>query len=426
MKQYSSYKDSGIEWIGEIPKEWTIQRLKHISNVITGTTPSTSKNKFYENGTVLWVKPDNLNQFIEIFETKQKLTSLGVDESRLIPPNSVLMCGVGSIGKFGYSSQSVCTNQQINSIVFNKNYSSRLGLYLVSFLKQEFIKNSEKVVVSILNKTKQENITVIVPPLQEQKQIADYLDKETDRIDLLLEKTEKKIELLKEQRNSIISQAVTKGLDPNVEMKDSGVEWIGEIPKGWQIRPLYSCFNENTKINDNSTDVVLSLSYGKLITRNIDTNFGLLPEKFDTYQILTKGNILLRMLDLQNDKISLRVGFCRFKGIISSAYIGLESISKVYEKYYYYYLHSCDIKKVFYSLGGGVRQSVSFKDFKRFPIIISPIQEQKQIADYLDKETDRIDSIVELERKRMELLEEYRQSLISNAVTGKMDVRGMN
>lgn len=203
-------KDSGIEWIGEIPNNWKVKKLKHVSNIETGTTPSTSNESFYDNIGTLWIKPDDLSEFKPITSTNQRLTTYGVQDSRPLPPNSVLVCGIGSIGKFGFSENTVCTNQQINGVSFDKEeVVDRYGLYLISSLKSEFQRVSEKVVVSILNKTRQKNVEIPIPSPQEQVLISQYLDKKTSQIDSLVEKEAKRIELLKEYRQSLISNIVT-------------------------------------------------------------------------------------------------------------------------------------------------------------------------------------------------------------------------
>ena len=199
--------------------------------------------------------------------------------------------------------------------------------------------------------------------------------------------------------------------------KDSGVEWIGEIPSGWDIKPMYTRYSQNKTKNDNSTSTVSSLSYGRLVKRNVETNLGLLPDNFDSYQLLDTGYIILRMTDLQNDHKSLRVGMCEFQGIITSAYIGLKPLTNVCSKYFFYYLYMCDLKKVFYGLGGGLRQSVSYNDFKRFPLSIPPPQEQQQISDYLDYKISKIDTLIEKTQQKIELLKEQRTSLINTTVT---------
>ena len=263
---------------------------------------------------------------------------------------------------------------------------------------------------------------VIVPPLKEQKLISRYLDKKTEQIDRLVAKIQKKIELLKEQRTSLINQCVTKGLDPNVEMKDSGVEWIGEIPKHWTVSPMFTLFDENRIKNRDGRLDVLTLSYGKIKYRDLSKLEGLFPASFDGYQVMSVESIIIRSTDLQNDHKSLRVGHVGIDGVITSAYLGLNPKEKVSSKFYYYSIHLADLKKVLYGLGGGLRQSLRYDDFKRFPVINPPEDERNKISKHLDDlETQTKHISIKLKR-RIILLNEYRQSLISSVVTGKVRV----
>lgn len=269
-------------------------------------------------------------------------------------------------------------------------------------------------------------MSITVPPLETQKQIADFLDRETTRIDTLISKKQKQIELLQEKRQAIITRAVTKGLDPDVKMKDSGVEWIGEIPEHWEVYPIFFLFNENKKKNiGNIEQNLLSLSYGSIIRKDIDTTFGLLPESFETYQIVTAGSIILRLTDLQNDKRSLRVGLAKEKGIITSAYVGLNPKSNIQSSYFYNLLHSYDICKVFYNLGGGLRQTLKFSELKKLPVLLPPEKEQVEIINKLEKEVNRNNQLVLKVKKSISLLREYRSSLISHAVSGQIEVSKM-
>ena len=162
MKRYDSYRDSGVEWIGDIPSHWINSRLKYVSEIVTGNTPPTKDEDNYEGGEFLWVKPNEINGLIPTNDTKQKLTIKGRSLSRVLPPFSVLVNGIGRIGVFGFSELPVSTNQQINSIVFNDKVDNRYGIFHVSMMKEGFLSNSEKVVVPILNKTKQENLEFIL------------------------------------------------------------------------------------------------------------------------------------------------------------------------------------------------------------------------------------------------------------------------
>jgi type I restriction enzyme, S subunit len=164
------------------------------------------------------------------------------------------------------------------------------------------------------------------------------------------------------------------------------------------------------------------VSHGKLRRKDIETSFGLLPESFETYQIVNEGNIILRLTDLQNDWTSLRVGLARERGIITSAYLCLRFSKLINPAFAYYLLHVYDLSKVFYWLGSGLRQSMKFEDIKVLPFIISPIEEQRAIAEYLDTKTAHIDSIIETINTEIEKLKELRKTLINDVVTGKIKV----
>ncbi|EJE7371374.1 TPA: restriction endonuclease subunit S [Escherichia coli] len=202
------------------------------------------------------------------------------------------------------------------------------------------------------------------------------------------------------------------------EYRDSGVEWIDAIPFHWEVLPTFSLCEASTKKNiDGAENNVLSLSYGNIIPRDIETNFGLLPESFNTYQLVENGDIILRLTDLQNDKNSLRVGLVKQKGIITSAYLKLSSQGSMLSEYLYRLLHSYDTTKVFYGMGGGLRQSMKFEDFRRLPLLLPSKNEQGKIIDFLDHETAKIDNLIEKQQQLIELLKEKRQAVISHAVT---------
>jgi type I restriction enzyme S subunit len=209
---------------------------------------------------------------------------------------------------------------------------------------------------------------------------------------------------------------------PYPKYKDSGVEWVGQIPAHWSEAPTFAKVCESkTKNGLGLEDNVLSLSYGNIVRRNVDDNFGLLPESFNTYQIVKSGDVILRLTDLQNDKRSLRVGLTKESGIITSAYLNLRAKSEVDSSYLYRLLHSYDTTKVFYGMGGGLRQSMKFEDFRRLPLILPPLPEQIQIAAFLDRECGKLDALQAKQGRLIELLKEKRQALISHAVTKGLD-----
>lgn len=202
------------------------------------------------------------------------------------------------------------------------------------------------------------------------------------------------------------------------EMKDSGIEWIGQIPKHWEVHPVYAYFEEGkTKNYRMQEQNLLSLSYGRIIRKDINTNGGLLPASFNTYNVVEAGDIIIRPTDLQNDKRSLRTGLVKEQGIITSAYIDLRPKDNVNSKYYHYLLHSYDVIKVFYNMGNGVRQGLNFSEFAKLLLLEPTTVEQQQIADYLDTQCSEIDATAEDIQKEISLLEEYKKSVITEAVT---------
>lgn len=203
--------------------------------------------------------------------------------------------------------------------------------------------------------------------------------------------------------------------------KQTNVPWCEQIPTDWEVQPLFTRYRERWEKNWNeSVTEVLSLSYGRIIPRDVSTNYGLLPESFSTYQIVYEDDIVMRPTDMQNDHVSLRVGRSHQKGIITSAYISLIPYN-IDPGYAHFLLHAYDLMKIFYQIGGGVRHSLKFEDIKRLKILVPPLNEQKAIAKHLELETVQIDELIEKKKRLIELLREERAAIINQAVT-----RGVN
>lgn len=202
------------------------------------------------------------------------------------------------------------------------------------------------------------------------------------------------------------------------EMKDSGIEWVGAMPRAWKMNTIAQIFLQvkckNTGLQEKN---LLSLSYGKVKRKSIDTVEGLLPESFDGYNIIEKGDIVLRLTDLQNDHTSLRVGLAEERGIITSAYLTIRNRSNFCPKYLYYYLHSFDIAKGFYGMGAGVRQGLNWDGVKWLKILAPSVPEQERIAAFLDAECAEIDAVLEKTRASIEEYKKLKQAVITQAVT---------
>lgn len=206
-------------------------------------------------------------------------------------------------------------------------------------------------------------------------------------------------------------------------MKNSGIEWIGEIPDSWNVVQLASLFIEHKQKNTGmQSNNLLSLSYGKIKRKDINTSDGLLPESFENYNVVDSGDIVLRLTDLQNDQRSLRTGLCLEKGIVTSAYVTLRKRNaNLNSEFMHYYLHSFDVRKGFYGMGSGVRQGLNFDGIKKLAVLLPPQKIQEAIVEYLSKKMGEVDKLIEVQQAQIDKLKEYKQSVITEAVTKGLD-----
>jgi len=424
-KRYEKYKDSGVEWIGEIPEHWELNKLKRLSNIITGNTPSKSEEENYDDEGIPWVKPDNIQDDGTVSETKERLSVIGLQKARLIPKNSAIVCCIGTVGKVGFTQQDCTTNQQINSIIFDRIsiWNSKYGFYCLYSSKNEHEKYSNKVVVSILNKTQQGNIIMPVPSLDEQKAIVNFLDQKTAEIDALIADKEKLIQLLQEKRQAIITEAVTKGLNPNVKMKDSGIEWIGEIPEHWNLRRIKYLANvRNVKAVDSDNDKTY------IGLENIESRTGkLLLNRNDEQQLIGETANIFKKGDVLFGKLRPYLAKCiiaDFDGRCTSELLVLRTTSYILPEYLYFLMLSPKFIDVVNSSTYGAKMPRASWDFiGNLQIPLPSIKEQEEIVEYLTEFIRRIDDLISDINTQIQKLKEYRQSLIFEAVTGKIDVR---
>ena len=417
LNVYPTYKDSGIEWLGQIPTHWELTR---ISSVLTEVKDLNTSLRFshpsqFKFGDII-LKPD-VN--IEDVSSLSKCIIFRKDDILINGLNLNYDFVTQRIARANYTG--IITSAYIAVRVRN-NLSSK---YVTLDSRKVFNGLGTGIRLTLTYK-ELKKYYILLPPQEEQRQIVAYLDYKSNKINERICQRERELQTLSELKQAEIATVVTRGLDPNVPMKESGIEWIGQIPAHWEIKYLSQIAEEHYISNkDVHHQNLLSLSYGRIVRKDINTTEGLLPASFDTYQVIEKGNIILRLTDLQNDHKSLRIGLVTEEGIITSAYICIQSRRAVLPEYLYLLLHSYDICKVFYGMGGGLRQSLSYADIKRIPIIIPAISEQVEIIKHINAKTKNIDIYMESLKKEIELLQEYKQRLISDVVTGKVDVRGV-
>ena len=426
-------KDSNVNWLNVIPCEWALSRIKYVLNErIEKNDPIKTKDILSltaKQGVIpLSEKEGGGNK------PKEDFTAY-----KLAYPNDIVINSMNILsGSVGLSKYFGCVSPVYYMLrPFNDNFDVRYFNYIFQtkvfqlslfglgngILIKESGNGKFNTIRMRIPMEKFGNLLIPIPNEKEQQQIADFLDTKCSEIDATAEDIQKEIFLLEDYKKSVITEAVTKGLNPDAEMKDSGIEWIGEIPKDWEVHPVYVYFEEGkTKNYRMQEQNLLSLSYGRIIRKDINTNGGLLPASFNTYNVVETGDIIIRPTDLQNDKRSLRTGLVKEQGIITSAYIDLRPKDNVNSKYYHYLLHSYDIIKVFYNMGNGVRQGLNFSEFAKLLLLEPTTVEQQQIADYLDIKCSEIDTLIADKKRQLDILADYKKSLIYEYVTGKKEV----
>ena len=434
-KPYPKYKPSGVDWVGNIPDGWDMNRLKRFSKIITGNTPPMKDDDNYSNEGLMWVKPDDLKGFCLIDSTKKYLSEKGSKLARRVPAYSPMVCCIGSVGKFGYTESDASTNQQINSILFNQQIiNSKFGLYVMAVSEKEFLRQSNINVVAILNSSNQGDVWYAIPALREQHQIANFLDKKTAQIDELIDKKEKMIELLKEKRSAIINQAVTKGLDPNAKMKPSGIEWIGDIPDGWEvkkIRYLGQFQNGISKGAEYFGSGYPFLSYGDVYNNKVLPKAirGLARSSNEDRKRMSvrKGDVFFTRTSETIEEIGI-ASTC-LQTITDSIFSGFlirfrPSKTDLIAAFSKYYFRSSVVQKFFTKeMNIVTRASLAQELLKRLPVLMPNIEEQREIATFLDAKSSDIAELILKTRDAIEKLREYRTAIITAAVTGKIDVR---
>lgn len=264
-----------------------------------------------------------------------------------------------------------------------------------------------------------------VPPMDEQKRISAFLHEQETKVNALIANVELQIEKLKSYKQSLITEVVTKGLNPSAPMKDSGIEWIGEIPEHWSLIRFKDKWQNIKEVAGNSSEEYerLALTLSGVIKRPKEDSEGLQPKAFDGYQILRENNFIFKMIDLQNISTS-RVGLSSFTGLVSPAYIRFVPKKEgQFPKYIYYFLMSMYYNCVYNNLGGnGVRSALNASDMGNFVIPFPDEDEQRSIVEFLDKNFSQIDRLISLKQAKIDKLNEYKKSLIYEYVTGKKAV----
>lgn len=437
-QRYSAYKDSDVEWIGEIPEHWEVKKLKYISHY--------NKNTLSDS-----TDPEKLVNYIEIndVDSSGKVLNTGIFSfkdapsraRRILAKDDVLISTVRT-----YLKAIAFVKEEPDNLICSTGFCVlspmpflRPKYLYYSCLNEVFLQNvianSKGVSYPAITATELVGLNIPFPPLYEQSQIVEFLDAKTSLIDKLIDVKQRRIELLKEKRSALINHAVTKGLDPNVKMKDSGIEWIGEIPEHWEIRKLkyrakIIVSNVDKHVLDNELQIMLcnytDVYKNEFIDKTVIKDFGsCTEEEFNKFLTVEGDVIITKDSETPSDIGVPALVISQMDRVVCGYHLAIlrSDMNKLFGAYLFRQLQTKYVQSYFEVNSNGItRFGLGKSSIESLQILLPPIHEQQQIANYLYSETKKIDDLVTLEQKKIDLLKEYRQALISETVTGKIKV----
>ena len=421
-------KDSGIEWIGKIPTDWEIVKMKHIGDYINGY--AFKPEQWGEEG-----KPIIRIQDLTQSHTNPNYFSGDIDKKYLVKNGDLLVSWAATLDAFIWTREDAWLNQHIFKAIPKETAVSKSFFYWLIKVAMLHMNNDNKHGIMMQHVTYDlfDNFRIALPPINCQEKISDFVNQKCAEIDAIIAAKEKTNAFLKERRRSIIYEAVTKGLDPTVSMKDSGFEWIGTIPSTWKIRKLRylgSCSNGISKAGEFFGSGSPFVSYGDVyknmeLPREVSGLIETTAEEQQLYSV-EEGDVFFTRTSETIEEVAISstcmqtIENATFAGFLIRFRPNTELLTKEFSKYYF----RSEMHRFFFvkEMNLVTRASLSQDLLKKLPVLLPPVEEQKRIASYLDNECSNIDELIATNESTIEKLKEYRQSVIYEAVTGKVEI----
>lgn len=440
LPSYPAYRETSVPWLGEVPVHWKSEKLKYVSRAVGGGTPSREILDYWD-GDIPWVSPKDMkSEFLE--DAQEKITLLGLENSTAgyVPAGWVLMVVRSGILKHSLpvaiNKIPVALNQDLKALCFDKGEIMPIFfLRWIQGLEQSLLLSwaSQGVTVESVDQYRLHQTVIAIPPAEEQRAITDFLDFETSKIDALIAEQQRLIELLKEKRQAVINHAVTKGLDPDVPMKPSGIEWIGDIPAHWELVELRRLAKPETSITYGIVQAGPDVEGGVPYIRTSDMAGEYLPEsgylrtseeidKAYSRSRVAAGDLVVAIRATLGKALAVP-DFLRGANLTQ----GTAKISpgeRLISQYLYWTFNAdyCQISVDAVAKGATFRE-ITLHALRRIKILVPPLEEQKMLIRYLEEQNDRLSALRNEAEKAVSILQERRSALISAAVTGKIDVR---
>ena len=416
-------KDSGIEWIGAIPQDWKTDRLQwHLKEINVSNNPIQTKNILsltIEAGVIPYAEKGNQGNKAKEDYSQYKIA---FPDTLVINSMNVIIGAVGISQYFGCVSPVYYVFGPIEGTDLRYIYY----LFTNTGFQKEMRKYAKGILEIRLRISSNDMLKRIVPspPFKEQQRIADYLNKMCTEIDAVLEKTRASIEEYKKLKQAVITQAVTKGIRGDRPMKDSGSVWFEEIPCNWVMKRIKYLFHIKKDIVGKEGYTVLSITQRGIQPKDLSKNEGQIAANYSQYQLLAPGDFAMNHMDLLTGWVDIS----KYSGVTSPDYrvFVLDDTEKNDSSYYLYLMQMCYFNRIFYGLGQGVsgmgRWRLQADKFLNFPVVVPPVDEQKEIASYLNEKCSGIEVLIAKKQQYLTEIENYKKSLIYEYVTGKKEV----
>ncbi len=418
-------KDSCVSWIGTVPSDWIRKKVKNAVSLIgSGTTPASSCLQYYESEDVNWIQSGDIYGIDTIIKTNTMISNAAVRSLSALhvynPDFIVVAMYGGSVGNIAISKIEACVNQACCCIRTDNQNDLKFMYYWIYMCKSDFLRVSEGGGQPNISQAKIRNQYYMQPPLAEQRRIADFLDTKCAEIDALTADIQTQIDTLEQYKRSVITEAVTKGLNPDAEMKDSGIEWIGEIPATWNIirgKYLLKYLQKPVKEDDG---VITCFRDGEVTLRSNRREDGFtMSDKEIGYQGIDAGDLVVHGMD----GFAGAIGISDSRGKASPVLNVMDT--KQNKRYIMYYLRSMAYSDVFVALATGIRVrscDLRWNKLADLPYPVPSIEEQTAIVEYIDTTLEKTDVVISKKKAQLETLDEYKKSLIYEYVTGKKEV----